>query len=273
MKFFTAFPNDWLTGTADLTAEETGAFWNLCCFYMAKDGVAPDNDAVMCRVVKLGARRWRAVKQRLIEGCFIEIRDGHFWQEKCEDRLKKDGAFVQSQRDRIAKRWAQKRAENGLKTKDKNEIISSRNDTKQLENNDTHDTPVSTAVYTTPSPSSLLRKDVSNVIPIEKGEEGNLKAKIFGECLAYLIPHIKSRITDPKKRREAAASLLGRWRKEVRDGTVVEIVSDAQRRGISDPIPYIEKAVNGRKPKPLRGGAQPADIGLPDDGFISSPRA
>ena len=38
MHFFSVFPDAWMTGTAELTTEETGAFWSLCCYYMAKDG-------------------------------------------------------------------------------------------------------------------------------------------------------------------------------------------------------------------------------------------
>jgi len=110
MHFFTVFPGAWLAGTADLTAEETGAFWSLCCHYMAKDGVVPDDNATLGRITKLGTRRWQRVRHRLIEGVHIEIRDGHIRQETCDKRLKFDGRFARSQRAKAEKRWAVKNA-------------------------------------------------------------------------------------------------------------------------------------------------------------------
>ncbi len=110
MHFFTAFPDDWLAGTAELSAEETGCFWNLCCYYMLKDGAVPDNNQLLARICKVSTRRWRGIRERLIGGGYIEIREGFIWQSKCEDRLEKDGNFAQTQRDKSKKRWGQNRA-------------------------------------------------------------------------------------------------------------------------------------------------------------------
>jgi uncharacterized protein YdaU (DUF1376 family) len=98
MHFFTAFPDAWLSGTADLSAEETGCYWNLCCFYMLKDGSVPDDDQMLARVCKVSTRRWRVVRKRLLDGCYIQVREGFIWQAKCEERLEKDGFFSRKQR-------------------------------------------------------------------------------------------------------------------------------------------------------------------------------
>lgn len=110
MHFFTAFPDDWLAGTTDLSTEETGAYWNLICFYMLKDGQVPDDDRLLSRITKLSMRRWRTVKTRLIDGGHIEVRDGFLWQRKCEERLEKDGSFAKKQGEKAKKRWAKERA-------------------------------------------------------------------------------------------------------------------------------------------------------------------
>jgi hypothetical protein len=43
-----------------------------------------------------------------------------------------------------------------------------------------------------------------------------------------------------------ARSLLGKWRQEVGEGPLIEIVSEAQRRSISEPVAWITKAVASR---------------------------
>jgi len=48
-------------------------YWKLICHFMAKDGVVPDDLDLLARIFKQGARK---VRQRLPDGCFIEIREG-----------------------------------------------------------------------------------------------------------------------------------------------------------------------------------------------------
>jgi uncharacterized protein YdaU (DUF1376 family) len=132
--FFTVFPDAWLVGTANLTTEESGAFWNLCCYYIAKDGQVPDDAHLLARVVKLSARRWGLVRETLLKGAFIEVRDGFIWQAKCQERLEKDGSFARTQRDKVEKRWRLHRA-------------------KLLKDNNSADTPVNTPADTSTAPA------------------------------------------------------------------------------------------------------------------------
>jgi len=155
MHFFTAFPDDWLVGTANLTTEESGAFWNLCCYYVAKDGRVPDDARLLARVVKLSTRRWGLVRRTLIAGGFIEVRDGFIWQAKCEERLEKDGKFARSQQDKVRKKWAEK-------------------NTKPLSGNDSADTPVYAGADASPAPAPAIRKKEDIYAGLPAGDSASL---------------------------------------------------------------------------------------------------
>jgi uncharacterized protein YdaU (DUF1376 family) len=226
MHFFTVFPDDWLTGTADLLAEETGAFWNLCCHYMAKDGCVPDDDAVLARVVKLGLYRWRnKVKPRLVAGGFIEIRDGFIWQAKCQERLEKDGNFAKKQREKIEKRWRLHRA-------------------KSLANNEPADTPVdtaaSTAVDTSPSPSPKRKKKSTTDVAADAASSEGSTAKPSPWTFGLSI------LTTAGCTERQARSLVGKWRKELHgdDSKLLSLFLAAQAKSVVDPAAYIAAAVS-----------------------------
>ena len=66
---------------------------------------------------------------------------------------------------------------------------------------------------------------------------------VFRECLRFLVAAGK-----PEK---AARSALGKWRRDHGDGAVIDAVSAAQEKAVSDPVPWIEGALRARsKPSP-----------------------
>jgi uncharacterized protein YdaU (DUF1376 family) len=224
--FFTVFPNDWISGTADLTAEETGVLWNLCCHYMTKDGCVPDNAAVLCRVVKLGTRAWNRVKRRLIEGAFIEVRDGFIWQAKCEERLKLDGNFAKTQREKAEKRWGLHRA-------------------KLLENNETADAPGSTGADTT--------ADASLSLNIERAADAALKV-VPGKNSPWDFG--LSILAAAGVSEKQARSLIGKWRKQLNsdDPKLLSLFLTAQAQSVADPVAYLTKAVGNAAGGPATPG-------------------
>ena len=71
---------------------------------------------------------------------------------------------------------------------------------------------------------------------------------ISRECLAYL--------TTNGVKDNNARGLLGKWRRDYGPGVVIEIVSEASMRAVSEPVAWIEKALKVRTgeddgPKPL----------------------
>jgi hypothetical protein len=61
---------------------------------------------------------------------------------------------------------------------------------------------------------------------------------IFDQCRTYL--------QSCGVKEQPARSLLGKWRQEVGEGQLIEIVAEAQRRNISEPVGWIMKAVGAR---------------------------
>lgn len=71
-------------------------------------------------------------------------------------------------------------------------------------------------------------------------------AVLFGACRAWLQGATG-------KNDETCRKLLGRWRKSLPDGDLVEVLKNAQDQGhIEDPVPWIEAAIKARKGPPRR---------------------
>lgn len=250
MKFFTVFTDDWSGGTADLDAEHCGAFWNICVHYMGKDGEVPDDDRMLARIARVSSlRRWRVVKATLIDGGYIEIRDGFLVQRKCDERLKKDGKFEDNQRKKANKRWGTKRA-------------------KALANNKTVDAPgyAGADARADASPMPLIERSTSyyaaGAAQGAVAEEGKstgkspsasipappltpdavLWSKAAGGGLGCLIA---AGVTEGEARR-----LLGRWRRDYGDAPVLTVITAFVATGASDARSWIPKALRKRHGAP-----------------------
>jgi uncharacterized protein YdaU (DUF1376 family) len=220
MHFFSVFPDAWLTGTADLTIEESGVFWNICCHYMAKDGRVPDDDRILARVAKLSTRRWRAVKATLLDGNYLEVRSGFLWQEKCEERLQKDGNFARSQRDKARKKWAKKQA-------------------KLLNGQGSGLAPASPEAGASTATSSVAKATGGNP-PL--GSVGNTPPS---DPVKALWDFGVSVLTSAGKTERDARAMIGKWRSRLRnDGKLIGLLITANNQSAVEPVAYISKAIS-----------------------------
>jgi uncharacterized protein YdaU (DUF1376 family) len=221
MHWFTVFPDAWLSGTADLTTEESGAFWNLCCHYMAKDGCVADDDAKLARIVKLGTRAWRRVKGVLLAGSHIEVRDGFIWQAKCEKQLKLAANFAQSQREKAEKRWALKSP-------------------KQFNGRLTCNAGVD-ARAGAPGDANTYLLTFSK----EKGAD----APPPQEKISFWDVGV-SILTKAGKKEQAARAIIGKWRSNLKDDArLLALLLGAQKQSAVDPVGYIERAIRNSEPR------------------------
>ena len=124
MNFMTLWTNDFLAGTHPLTPEQRGVFISLICHFINKDRVVPDDDRHLARICNMGARRYRTVKQALIDGDFITIRDGHIWIEKSSNQWNKDSSFSEKQRENALKKYRVVRAKSLEKHNSDSAILS-----------------------------------------------------------------------------------------------------------------------------------------------------
>jgi uncharacterized protein YdaU (DUF1376 family) len=219
MHFFSVFPDAWLAGTAELTTEESGAYWNLCCHYIAKDGRVPDDDRVLARIVKLSLRRWRAIKATLIDGNYIEIRDEFIWQGRCEERLEKDGKFATSQREKARKRWTAGQA-------------------KSLNNHNSAPAPANPAADAS----------TASAYSVPNGTGGNPPQS---DPVKTLWDFGVSVLTAAGMSEKDARAIVGKWRRDLRDDAkLMSLLITAKNKHALDPVSYIQKAIsNGDRPR------------------------
>jgi len=65
MKFYKCDPVAFLEGTSELTLRQCGAYARLINLLYCRDGIVPDNDYLVARMLNLEIRTWRTVKAEL----------------------------------------------------------------------------------------------------------------------------------------------------------------------------------------------------------------
>jgi uncharacterized protein YdaU (DUF1376 family) len=217
------YVDDWLAHTAHLSPADTGAYINVFCHFMCRDGHVPDDDRVLARVAKLDVRAWKKTKQRLIQASFIEIVDGLVQGVRLSKALAKGLAGSQLQSSRAAKGWDTRR-------------VKSLNGQYPLH---AAAVPRQCPSILPPLPSITITKERSAFAPIDS------TAEVFGSPLHFLI--------SSGSNERQARGLLGRWRKQHGDAVVLDTIAEAQRQSVSEPVAWITKALQART------GARPDD--------------
>ena len=115
MRRFDMYPDDWLTGTMDLTPEEEAVYLRICLSIYSKGCPIPDNDRWLAGSCRVSTRKWRTLRQALIDKGKITASDGLIYQERCEKEIEKAAKRARVQAESGAK-GGRKRAENALKT-------------------------------------------------------------------------------------------------------------------------------------------------------------
>jgi hypothetical protein len=168
---------------------------------------------VLARVVKLGLRRWRAIKATLLDGNYIEVRDGFLWQAKCEERLEKDGKFSRSQKDKAKKNWASKQA-------------------KLLNGRHSVSAPASPAADASTATASLS---------VAKATGGNPPPDDPVKALWDFGISVLTAAGETEKR---ARDMIGKWRKDLRDdGRLLALLMAAKKNHAMAPVAYVQKAI------------------------------
>lgn len=90
------FPDAYLADTTHLTTEEHGAYLLLLMAMWRRNGVVPNDDKDLARIVGLDISRWRKTKRRLLSLLTVE---GEYLTQK---RLLKEWQYVQEKRNKNA---------------------------------------------------------------------------------------------------------------------------------------------------------------------------
>lgn len=105
MKFYKRDPDAALAGMAELTLQERGAYNTIIDLLYSRDGVLPDDDEMLRRVLACHGNEWRGVKARLVSKGKLWIEGGHLKAKRVDSVLKEAGNFSETQRIRAGNRW------------------------------------------------------------------------------------------------------------------------------------------------------------------------
>lgn len=81
--YFKFYPRDWLESTRDLSLEQRGAYIDLICILMEMEGYLADNDKWISHQMHVSPRKWKALKNGLVDHEKIAIQDGQIVNDRC----------------------------------------------------------------------------------------------------------------------------------------------------------------------------------------------
>lgn len=108
MKWYKRDSDAALSGMAELTFEERGAYNSLLDLLYSRDGNVPDDDAFCARVFHCRPQMWRRLKAALIAKGKVHETGGKLTANRVETTLKEARNYSESQSFKAKKRWKSK---------------------------------------------------------------------------------------------------------------------------------------------------------------------
>jgi uncharacterized protein YdaU (DUF1376 family) len=106
MKWYYHEPDAALSGMAELNLEQRGAYITIINLLYSRDGMVPDDDVAVARMMRIHWRSWRALKKQLIAAGKVRVTtDGLLTANRVPETLMNASRMSQDQRRRVSKRW------------------------------------------------------------------------------------------------------------------------------------------------------------------------
>ena len=83
--WYKRFPSDFITGTISLTLEEAGAYSYIIDLIHDRGGAIPDDPQWIARVCGCSTRKWKTIRERLIQAGKITQNDGFISSERAQN--------------------------------------------------------------------------------------------------------------------------------------------------------------------------------------------
>lgn len=114
--WYRRFPDNFIAGTVGLTLEEKGAYSLVLDLIYVRGGPVPDEARYIAGVCNCSVRKWKAIRQRLIDLGKIEAVDGVLLNHRAEKELE-NAAKTAQERAESGSKGGNKTAENAATTK------------------------------------------------------------------------------------------------------------------------------------------------------------
>lgn len=105
MKFYKRDPDRALAGMAELTLEQRGAYNTLLDLLYSRDGMVPDDDFRVAKMMSCHTREWVRIKAQLIKIGKVWVEDGNLCAKRVLATIADAKKFSEEQTARIEKRW------------------------------------------------------------------------------------------------------------------------------------------------------------------------
>jgi len=157
VKFYKRDPDAALSGMAELTLQERGAYNTIIDLLYSRDGDLRDDDDMLRRCMGCHGNEWRAVKSRLIAKRKIWVEGGFLKAKRVDDVLQEAAEFSETQRKRAGKRWetAGKQPGNAEETPSKRPGKVEKTQTNQTTDD------ARARMLSTPTPTPIVKRDTS----------------------------------------------------------------------------------------------------------------
>jgi len=237
MNYYRRYVGDYLRDTSRLSMLEHGAYTLLLDYYYAEEQALPLERDDVYRMVRAMSAADRAAVDKIITLYFSEQPDG-FHNGRADRELEVATKLIDTAREngKLGGRPRKTKNETDLVTPQETRQVTG-TETQLVTREQSQAEPVEnhppstihhTPTTTTPSASTALRAPASPSDP----------DPIFGVCLDFL----KAKQVPERN----ARSFLGMLRKQRGDDAVFAAVEAARREDVTDPIPWLTKALQAR---------------------------
>jgi uncharacterized protein YdaU (DUF1376 family) len=215
MNYFELHIGDYEKATSHLTACEDGIYGRLLRRYYDTEAPLPNDVKAIQRLIRARTREEREAVETVLKE-FFSLEDGKWHGKRCDEEIAQYSAKREKAKRSAEARWLNtERNANAMRT--------------HTEGN-AHQTPDT-------------RHQSPENLPTTSGALAPVADPIFGDGLAFLI-----RKGIPEK---GARSFLGAMRKEIRDDLVVtELLIEADRQDVSEPLAWLRAAGRNRVARP-----------------------
>ena len=230
------YVGDYLTGTAHLSAAESGAYLHLILHYWNNGGPLPADDEQLRRLSRMERDEWAASKGRVL--AFFVIEGDRLIHGRVDAEIAKATEVYEGRKARAEAARAAREAKAASVNSNIRTDVSPDMPT-QSQSQSQSQSPVVRV------PPSAARTGEVSKPDDSAAEPPPLKTKLFGECLQWLG---RAAGKDPNRLR----SVVGGWCRDYGEEPVLRAFLRAQRDGPVEPVAWITAALKTEK-GPLNG--------------------